>query len=422
MAGESARESARRQREKAERLQKSAELWERGADGEQATAAALDALPKESWTVFHDVRWPGRKFANVDHVAVGPTGVFVIDSKNWSGSITVSRDVLRQNGRSREKTVNGAAEAALAVAGLTPVVVPQHVHPVLCFVRDEPLTGWARDVMICSTPNLVELMVTRPEVLPPHILLEARLQLDAMVQSASAPRTSGPQAKQSSSRKRASRAITARPPASPSRSRRRRKNHGADLIKLIVALGVAIALITSPQLLTSFSQGVAGLLTAPLVNEADSGAKGHAASGRRERAVVVRHVDGDTLVLKAIGNGSEVISREETKVRLLEIDTPESVKPGYPVECYALRASGELKELAPVGSTVRVLPDRDLLDPYGRTLLYLWNDKGDFVNLELVRSGAAEAVLYEPNDRYIGQLRQAERKARADRRGRWGAC
>jgi len=47
---------------------------------------------------------------------------------------------------------------------------------------------------------------------------------------------------------------------------------------------------------------------------------------------------------------------------------------------------------------------------------------GDFVNLELIRTGAARAVLFGPNDRYIDQLRRAERNARADRRGQWGVC
>jgi micrococcal nuclease len=47
---------------------------------------------------------------------------------------------------------------------------------------------------------------------------------------------------------------------------------------------------------------------------------------------------------------------------------------------------------------------------------------GEFVNLQLVRSGAARAVLFEPNDRYIAQMRRAESKARAQDRGQWGAC
>lgn len=93
MAGESAREFARRQREKAARLEGSAERWERGAQGEDVTAAALDDLAGRGWTTFHDVRWPGRPRANIDHIVVGPTGVFVIDTKNWSGDIRVVGEV-----------------------------------------------------------------------------------------------------------------------------------------------------------------------------------------------------------------------------------------------------------------------------------------------------------------------------------------
>ncbi len=155
MAGESARAVAQRQRAKAERLARSATLWERGAEGEEATAGALGQLPSGTWTVFHDVKWPGRRYANVDHIVVGPPGVFVIDSKNWSGQVAVKDGVLRQDGRSREKDVAAAAEAGLAVARLVPLLEPHLVHPVLCFVRDDELSGWARDVMVCSTSNVV---------------------------------------------------------------------------------------------------------------------------------------------------------------------------------------------------------------------------------------------------------------------------
>lgn len=140
------------------------------------------------------------------------------------------------------------------------------------------------------------------------------------------------------------------------------------------------------------------------------------------RALVVRIVDGDTLVLRATEGAPGLPAGAETRVRLLEVDTPESVEPGTPVQCYARRASGVLARLAPPGSTVRVVPDRDLLDPYGRTLLYLWNEHGTFVNLALVRAGAARAALYEPNDRYIEVLREAERRARLAGTGLWGRC
>lgn len=145
-----------------------------------------------------------------------------------------------------------------------------------------------------------------------------------------------------------------------------------------------------------------------------------AAPPRSERAVVVRIVDGDTLWLRSDGGG--LVSSDRTTVRLLEVDTPETVAPGQPVECYGAEAAEALAALVPVGSPVWVLPDRDLIDPYDRMLLYVWNAEGVFVNLELVRSGAAQAVLYAPNDRHIDRMRAAERRARAARRGLWGAC
>ena len=67
-AGESAYDVARRQREKAARLERSAAMWERGARGEVEVARALEALPSE-WVVLHDLSWPGRQRANIDHVA-----------------------------------------------------------------------------------------------------------------------------------------------------------------------------------------------------------------------------------------------------------------------------------------------------------------------------------------------------------------
>ena len=115
MAGESAPEVARRAREKAERLQRRAELFERGAEGEQATADVLAVLPA-GWTALHDVRWPKRRLANIDHIVVGPGGVFVIDSKNWSGHVSIEDGRLRQNGRFRDKAVAGCADAGLAIA------------------------------------------------------------------------------------------------------------------------------------------------------------------------------------------------------------------------------------------------------------------------------------------------------------------
>lgn len=142
-----------------------------------------------------------------------------------------------------------------------------------------------------------------------------------------------------------------------------------------------------------------------------------------EPARVVSHVDGDTIRLTGsdVLDGSDLLDGE-TSVRLLEIDTPELARDGAPAECFAEEASRALRAMLPAGATVWVEPDRDLLDPYGRTLLYLWTERGDFVNLELVRQGYARSVLFEPNDEYIHQIREAESEARTDSRGMWGRC
>ena len=257
VAGESARESARRQREKAERLLRAAEMNDRGADGEETTAAVLAGLPTGQWTVLHDLRWPGRRFANVDHVVIGPPGVFVIDSKNWSGQITVRDNVLRQNGYKREPAVAGAAEAALAVAQLTDVVSADRVRPVLCFVGDELLTGWARDVMVCSTRNLLHLLNSRPRTLTSAQVQFAALQLDAHL---SAPDSSSASARSVRRVPRQPR-LSTRPPRGPRKAKTgSKRRQGPRLVRLLVGMALVGVLIFEPRLVTGIGQRFAELI------------------------------------------------------------------------------------------------------------------------------------------------------------------
>jgi micrococcal nuclease len=144
--------------------------------------------------------------------------------------------------------------------------------------------------------------------------------------------------------------------------------------------------------------------------------------GEASRARVHSHVDGDTIRLVGVGASGVLPRGRETTVRLLEIDTPEHGRDGAPAECYSDEASRALRDLLPIGAEVRVASDRELRDPYGRTLLYLWSADGAFVNLAMVRQGFARAVLFEPNDAYIDEMRRAEALARSEDRGRWGAC
>jgi hypothetical protein len=175
---------ARRSREKAARLEARALAFERGAEGEERTALVVDALPS-GWTAFHDVRWPHRRLANIDHIVVGPGGIFVIDSKNWSGTLSIGQGHLRQNGRSREKAVAGAADAALVVSEM---VGPHaaHVTPVLCFATEFSMDGWCRDVMTCSTNSLARMLLSRPAVLGAQQVTDVSLNLDMQLRRATA--------------------------------------------------------------------------------------------------------------------------------------------------------------------------------------------------------------------------------------------
>lgn len=263
MAGESARESARRQREKAERLRRSAERWERGAEGEQRTAGVLAQLPAATWTVFHDLRWPGRRFANVDHVIVGPPGVFVIDSKNWSGSITFKENVLRCNGYSKEREVVGAAESALAIAQLVPLLRPDLAKPVLCFVRDEPLTGWVRDVMVTSTSTLVPMLESRPAVLSPDDVRHLSLDLDASFRSAVAaeisPRSAAPARRSAPSRSPVAQRIG-------NRRSSRRKRGGTGLVPFLAVVLLMAIFLGSPGLRSHASDWLISVFTSNLAD------------------------------------------------------------------------------------------------------------------------------------------------------------
>ena len=136
--------------------------------------------------------------------------------------------------------------------------------------------------------------------------------------------------------------------------------------------------------------------------------------------VVEKVVDGDTIWVRIDDPGGPLVANATHKIRLLEIDTPETVAPGQPIECGGPQASAFAERRMPVGSQVHLLADREDVDQYGRFLRYVWTDDGAFFNLDAVRTGHARAVLYEPNDAYIEVLREAESRARSEGLGVWG--
>jgi micrococcal nuclease len=129
---------------------------------------------------------------------------------------------------------------------------------------------------------------------------------------------------------------------------------------------------------------------------------------------VERVVDGDTVIVRLAG-------RDE-RVRYIGMDTPESVKPGTPVQCYAEAAARENRRLVD-GRRVRLVPDAESHDRYGRLLAYVYREPdGLFVNAELVRRGYARVLTIPPNVAHERQFVRLARRARTAGRGLWSRC
>ncbi|MDP8988443.1 MAG: thermonuclease family protein [Actinomycetota bacterium] len=130
---------------------------------------------------------------------------------------------------------------------------------------------------------------------------------------------------------------------------------------------------------------------------------------------VVRVVDGDTVVVRIDGT--------DEPVRLLGIDTPESVDPRSPVECFGKEAAAYTASLVPPGTPVRLVRDVEARDRYDRLLAYVYRaDDGTFVNLRLVQDGYAVVLTYPPNVAHADEFVAAAREAREAGRGLWSAC
>src|SRR3954468_22767015 len=127
---------------------------------------------------------------------------------------------------------------------------------------------------------------------------------------------------------------------------------------------------------------------------------------------VTRVVDGDTIHVWTGG--------QDESVRYIGIDTPESVKPGTPVQCFAKAAGKENRRLV-AGQRVKHVYDAERRDRYGRLLAYVYRGSL-FVNAELVRAGYARTLTIPPNVRFAGRFATLARDAREHARGLWRRC
>jgi micrococcal nuclease len=130
-------------------------------------------------------------------------------------------------------------------------------------------------------------------------------------------------------------------------------------------------------------------------------------------ARVARVIDGDTFEAALPGGGRD-------DIRLIGVDTPETVKPDTPVQCYGERASHFSHKLLE-GQPVRLRLGVERRDVYGRLLAYV-RLHGRLVNGALVRRGLARSLTIPPNDRLAPLFKHLELRAARAGRGLWGAC
>jgi micrococcal nuclease len=169
----------------------------------------------------------------------------------------------------------------------------------------------------------------------------------------------------------------------------RRHLHGGSIGSLALLIVAALALLRPGPGDTSHGEGPASA-----------------------RAYVLRAVDGDTIEARIGGRNEDV--------RYIGVDTPETVKPGTPVQCFGPRASSFDHRLVE-HRWVRLVFGAERRDVYGRLLAYVYLGHR-FVNAMLVRRGLARSLTIPPNDRFAPLFRRLELRAARSGRGLWGAC
>lgn len=268
-AGDRAAEQARiagervaRLRRELEQAERNQQAWSVGAAGEARVASKMDELATDGWLVLHDVHWPGRPKANLDHILVGPGGIIVVDAKNWSGNVEAGGGRLRQNGFRRDKEVLAASEQSAAVAALLEPQHRRHVRGWICLVGQpavDEIAGNATRIVglerLCPAALGLLAVLSEAEVRTVHAYLKEQLsgpsspRLLTTAQLA-APHPANAQAPAASLRQWRTRHQPGRI-TTPSRSPQRRSKRPSCLIVLLRLMMLFIGL----SLLMNFAFG-----------------------------------------------------------------------------------------------------------------------------------------------------------------------
>ena len=130
-----------------------------------------------------------------------------------------------------------------------------------------------------------------------------------------------------------------------------------------------------------------------------------------------------TTTVTEIVDGDTIWVASGVKVRLIGMDTPETVHPSEPVECFGPEATAHITELIPVGTQVELEYDVELRDQYGSDLAYVYRaNDGLHVNLAMVADGFAQVATYPPNVAHVDEFTAAQERARSANSGLWVGC
>ncbi len=143
---------------------------QRKGEAQQATAAGLDLLRVLGWLVLHDVAIPSADDRGIDHILVGPSGVYVVATVAWSGQISVTEHALVVGGDDRADdlaAVIADADVVREMLGGIPVL------PMLCFERLETITGVVAGVALCASENILDVLTSQPELLDSRAIGQA---------------------------------------------------------------------------------------------------------------------------------------------------------------------------------------------------------------------------------------------------------
>lgn len=150
--------------------------WDARPGGGQAVAEELSGLVPRGWYVLHNVNWPGRPDARLDHVLVGPGGVVVVEVKSWSGEVRVSSGLLWQDRYARTQAVEGALAQGAAVASVLPPPHRRLVRSLICMAGQPDLFGVTKAAVPVAGPDRLAAVI---DALPPVLNQQAVVGLYA---------------------------------------------------------------------------------------------------------------------------------------------------------------------------------------------------------------------------------------------------